>query len=238
MLFINYKGNTPQQRFYNIGIKGNSKADKVGFVLPRQQGDLDLDGLVCNLKIENKETGFKDLINLNENVGYDEDTDSLMFGWEMTAKDTQHRTLDLQLEFLNGEEEIIFQTMIATIELGETIVVGETLPEKELSIIKQMELKIKELEQNPQPYRHHLVVKDDEGTTIMFDLVNYNSNKITNVFDLKGYIEKNNNPQYKAFAIVQDEHEGDVDLFAWDYVGGGFAVRFITQIVDDVVEKL
>lgn len=157
MLFIYYKGNTPQQRFYNIGVKGNSKADKIGFVLPRQQSDLDLDGLTCNLKIENKETGFKDLINLNENAGYDEDTDSLMFGWEMTAKDTQHRTLDLQLEFINGEDEIVFQTMIATIELGETIVAGETLPEKDLTAFKQMESKVVEHDQEIEELQNDVV---------------------------------------------------------------------------------
>ena len=78
MLFINYKGDTPQQRFYSLGVKGNHNANIVRFIVARQQADIDLTDYVCSLKIENKEVGFKDLVMLEL---VEENESELTFEW-------------------------------------------------------------------------------------------------------------------------------------------------------------
>lgn len=144
MLFINYKGNTPQQRYYSLGVKGDNKANSIKFVIPRQQADLDLSEYVCNLKVQNKTHEYADLIALQGAV--DLSTDTIEFVWEMTQKSTQYRNLELQLELV-GENGVVWQTLIVELELNETLPVGEQVSEKELSVIKQLELEIKELKQ-------------------------------------------------------------------------------------------
>ena len=145
MLFINYKGDTPQQRFYSLGVKGNHNANKIRFIVARQQADIDLSDYVCNLKIENKEVDFSDLVMLNL---VNQSSNELTFEWVMTNKDTQFRNLELQLEFLGGEEEnsVVWQTLIVGLELSDTLKVGDNQPsDKELSVLKQVEKKINDL---------------------------------------------------------------------------------------------
>ena len=144
MLFINYKNDTPQQRFYSLGVKGNNKSNKIVFVVARHQADVDLLDFACSLKVECKEHKYLDLIRLEGD--YDENSDTLVFEWLMPAKSTQYRNLEMQLEFLGGEDEIVWQTLIAEIELNETIKVGEVQDDKELSVLKQMEIKVEELD--------------------------------------------------------------------------------------------
>lgn len=147
MLFINYKGNIPQQRFYSFSVKGNHNANKVRFILARQQADIDLTNYVCNLKVESKEANYKDLIMLNL---VEESTSELVFEWTMTNKSTQFRNLELQLEFLSteNESEVVWQTMIVEFELSDTIKVGDEKPtDKELSVLKQLEESVVALEE-------------------------------------------------------------------------------------------
>lgn len=138
MLYINFKGNIPQQRFYSLGVQRNNKANKIRFILDKQQADLNLSDYVCSLKIENKESKYLDLIMLEK---VNETETELVYEWVMPLKSTQYRNLELQLEFL-GDEEIVWQTMIIGIELSDTIKVGETVDEKELSVLKQMEYQV------------------------------------------------------------------------------------------------
>lgn len=147
MLFINYKGDTPQQRFYTLGVKGNNKANKIKFVVARHQADIDLSGYVCNLKVQNKEHDWLDLIMLDGVVNTN--TDTIEYEWLMTSKSTQFRNLELQLEFIStdNEENVVFQTLICELELNETIKVGDEQPDdEELSALKQVEQEVKRVD--------------------------------------------------------------------------------------------
>ena len=155
MLVINYKGNTPQQRFYTCGVQGNNKANKIKFVVAKMQDGLDLSTFACNLKVENKDHDFSDLILLDGL--YDETTDTISFVWEITNKATQYKNLELQLEFL-GEGEIVWQTLIAEIELNATIKVGDNKPtDKELSVLKQLEIAEEQQNQAIEKNAHDIV---------------------------------------------------------------------------------
>ena len=138
MLVINYKGETPQQRFYTFAVKGNKDTNVIRFVVQRQQADVNLLDFTCSVKVQNKEHDYLDLIMLNP--VYDEASDTISYDWLLQQKTTQYRNLELQLEFVGGSNgEAVWQTLIAEIELNETIKVGEYVDDKELSVLKQME---------------------------------------------------------------------------------------------------
>ena len=119
MLFINYKGTIPQQRNYSYAVKGNNKSNIIKFMVERYQEDLDLRDFNCYLKLENKEAGYYDKIKLENVVS---SSDFLTIAWEMTRKSTHYRNLDIQLQFeSNDEDDIVFQTLIASLEFNGNI---------------------------------------------------------------------------------------------------------------------
>lgn len=160
MLFINYKGDTPQQRFYSLGVKGNHNANIVRFIVARQQADIDLTDYVCNLKVQNKEHDYLDLIMLNGE--YDEASDTISFEWLLPRKSTQYRNLELQLEFLASDEDIVWQTLIVELELNDTIKVGDEVDDKELSVIKEMEKEVADLQIEVDTIINNKVLKEVE----------------------------------------------------------------------------
>lgn len=142
MLVINYKGKTPQQPFYSIGVKGNNKANKICFIFNAIQQDIDLRELQPYLKVQNKEHSYLDKIKLEE-VQKSYDDTILETIWEMTKKSTQYRNLELQLQFQSdNSDEIVWQTQIVEIELSETINADEEASEKNPTIINQLEKEV------------------------------------------------------------------------------------------------
>lgn len=145
MLVINYKGNTPQQRFYNFGVQGNDKSNIITFVVGRHQPSVDLLPFACNLKLVGKGSEYKDYINL---VGeYDENSDTISFEWLMTLKSTEYRNLEMQLEFIGDNGEIIWQTLIVGLELSDEIIVDKkAIGEKDATLIDQLSARVGELD--------------------------------------------------------------------------------------------
>ena len=142
MLVINYKGITPQQRFYSIGVQGDSKANTIRFAIESQQGDLDISSVnfIPYLKVVSKEGGYADKIRLSWNG----DTDEIYtyFEWEMTRKSTHYRNLELQLQLENEEEDIIFQSQIVEIELSGTLDVDNEISEEYPSELQRLEKEV------------------------------------------------------------------------------------------------
>lgn len=212
MLYINFKGNTPQQRFYTLGVQRNNKANKIRFILEKQQADLNLSDYICNLKIESKENEYLDLIMLEK---VSETETELVYEWVMPLKSTQYRNLELQLEFL-GEEEIVWQTMIFGIELSDTIKVGDTVDDKKLSVLKQMEYQV---DKNKKDIAN---LKDEvkEAKEIVIgdpnDYLNENGlNKIIRVEDENGSVEKSymiDKTVVPSTLVVCEQHREENDF--------------------------
>ena len=66
MLVINFKGITPQQRFYSYAVQGNNKSNIIRFVVEQDQENEDLHTMSCYLKVANKEHNYIDKIKLSE----------------------------------------------------------------------------------------------------------------------------------------------------------------------------
>ena len=135
MLVINYKNNTPQQKYYAVGVKKNNNANKVKFVLKANQDGIDLQNLTPYLKLQNKEHTYLDKIEL-ETI-YKSANGIIEITWLMTRKSMQHRYLEAQLVFEDNEEDIVWQTLIVELELNETIDADEEISEANPTILQQ-----------------------------------------------------------------------------------------------------
>ena len=198
MLVINHKGNTPQQRFYSISVKGNNNANKIRFVVNANQSDVNLVNYVCNLKVQNKEHDYLDLIILEGE--YDENLDILSFDWLMPRKSTEYRNLELQLEFIGDTEDIVWQTLIVELELSDTIKVGETATDKELSAIKQMEQKVVGLDNEVEELKEE--VKDAKEIIIDNPSDYLNENGLDKIIRVR-----ENGSVEKSYLIDKIHHE-------------------------------
>lgn len=142
MLVINFKGKTPQQNFYSIGVKDNNKANKIMFVLSAYQQDVNLGEYTPYLKVQSKEHDYIDKIVLESTKDVISD-DILNIVWTLTSKSTQYRNLELQLQFQSdNNDEVVWQTMIVEIELSETIKADKEVNEKYPTELAQLEKEV------------------------------------------------------------------------------------------------
>ena len=136
MLVINYKGNKPQQRFYTLGVKDNNNANKIRFVLDVAQEDLTLREYHWYLKVRNKEHAYEDKILLDD---VNNDNGLIELDWVLTRKSTQFRNIELQLEYHNANDDVVWQTMIIEVELNENINADKEISERYPTELEQME---------------------------------------------------------------------------------------------------
>lgn len=159
MLVINYKGITPQQRFYSHAVKGNNNANDIKFIVERYQNDLDLASLTPYLKVSSKCENYFDKIALTLTLTYDDDFVYLV--WTMTSKSTHYRNLELQLQFQSDDsDDVVFQTQIVELELNETINADKKISEGYPTVLSQLEKMIKEIEANAEKITSMTYVND------------------------------------------------------------------------------
>lgn len=158
MLVINYKGITPQQRFYSHAVKGNNNANEIKFIVERYQNDLDLASLTPYLKVSNKCENYFDKIALS----LTSDDDFVYLVWTMTSKSTQYRNLELQLQFQSVE--VVFQTQIVELELNETIPAEKHIEEEHPTAIKQIEDELDDHEKRIEQLEEDVEGKVDKTT--------------------------------------------------------------------------
>lgn len=157
MLIINFKGNTPQTRFNSVGVKGNNASNKISFLIEKQQQEIDLSEFNAYLKVQNKEHDFLDKILLTQTS----DSDYVYLTWEITRKSTHYRNLELQIVFEGYNADIVWQTLMFEIELGETIKVDETISEEYPTIIEQLERIVGSFEARLKYLENNAVEKSD-----------------------------------------------------------------------------
>ena len=143
MLSVNYKFDTPQQRFYSTGVKGDNKANKIRFIVPIQQKNIKLSlDYTPYLKLQNKDRNFFDKIEMVDKVF---DNDFIYLTWLITRKSTQHKHLEFQLIFENTNEDIVFQTLIAELEMNDFINADHEIAERYPSILMSLQKQINDI---------------------------------------------------------------------------------------------
>ncbi len=145
MLVIYFKGITPQQRFYSIGVQGNNKSNVIQFVLEKEQANivLDVDNII--LKVRNEAKDYIDKIPLPC-----VEEDGIIYAtWEIESKSTQYRNLEVQLQFereQNDDNNVIWQTQIVGLELNDTINADKEIERLYPSELKRLEDEIERVD--------------------------------------------------------------------------------------------
>ena len=147
MLFINYKGNTPQQRFYTIGVQDNNKSNRITFIIEQQQSDLVLDneGYKPYIKVCNRESGYFDKITPTEYNFVDGNCEIV---WNIEKKSTQYRNLEVQIVFEEMGGDVVWQTLIVELEFGGTIKADEEIEKEYPSILQDLEKEIEDVKKD------------------------------------------------------------------------------------------
>jgi len=122
---------------YRFSVIGNSNVDKVDLVSHFIQY---ADGYSIYLKVRSEEENYVDKIAIaSEDISVDEDV--LVCRWTMGAVSTQCKKLYLQLQF-EKDEDIIAQSRIVSVVLGDTINVDELIPVVYPQILKEIQNQI------------------------------------------------------------------------------------------------
>lgn len=164
MLFINYKGNTPQQRFYTIGVQDNNKSNRITFIIEQQQSDLVLDneGYKPYIKVCNRESGYFDKITPNE---YDFVDGNCEIVWNIERKSTQYRNLEVQIVFEEMGGDVVWQTLIVELEFGGTIKADEEIEKEYPTILQDLEKEVEEVKKDTKNEVLSKVVWEYNSTT-------------------------------------------------------------------------
>ena len=143
MLIINYKGNTPQHRFYSVGVRGENKSNKIRFIVPIQQKDVVLSvDYTAYLKLRDKDHCYYDKIELVDKV-YDENF--IYLTWLITRKSTNYKHLDLQLQFENTDNDVVLETLIAELEMNDFINADKEIEEQYPSVLMSLQKQINDI---------------------------------------------------------------------------------------------
>ena len=240
MLVINYKNNTPQQKYYAVGVKQNNNANKIKFVLKANQDGIDLQNLTPYLKLQNKEHTYLDKIEL-ETI-YKSANGIIEITWLMTRKSMEYRYLEAQLVFEDNEEDIVWQTLIVELELNETINADEEISDKNPTILQQLQGEVKDVASMRDVLKNIKYEYDEEHDTsrltmprgiLPLRIVN-NPNGDIYYFDYgtKKIIEENGNNQVGViliwdsvvyldfyYDVAWEYHESEHEQYAIDYMG-------------------
>jgi len=185
MLIINYKGITPQNRYYSLGVKQNNNADRIRFILDVLQEDIDLSDCQAYLKVQNKEHTYIDKIMLTAYF----DNDNVQLDWVLTRKSTQFRNLELQIEFKNSDDDVVWQTLIVELELNDTIKADEEISERYPTELEQLETKVEGYDDRIENLEQNALVKSD----IVDNLESNESDKVLSAKQGKALNDKINN---------------------------------------------
>lgn len=209
MLVINYKGITPQQRFYSHAVKGNNNANEIKFIVERYQNDLDLASLTPYLKVSSKCENYFDKISLT----LTNDDDFVYLVWTMTRKSTHYRNLELQLQFQSDDsDDVVFQTQIVELELNETINADKEISEEYPTILSQLEKMIKEIEANAEKITSMTYVND--VLTINIQTAKGESRSVNVIIPTSNKVEKTSSAK-KVYGTDEQGNQVvyDVDSF-------------------------
>lgn len=141
MLSISFKGNTPQNRFFKISVIGNNITDKIKFIIPAVQNDVDLTYFNPYIKVQSAGGTYLDKISTGAFMTREIKDDSIEIVWTMTRKSLTCRNINVQLQFEDLEQDDIpvWQSAIMGFEVENTIPADEEISEENPTIIQELE---------------------------------------------------------------------------------------------------
>lgn len=136
MLVIIYNGNKPIGTNFKYSVQFNNKYDIVRVILNNQPFDF-FDNFKTYVKFQNAEDDYYDRV-LIDNPTYDDESAWWYVDFELKAQQTSHKFVDFQLSIEDANDEIVWGTQVARIEIANGIDADTQVADQYPSIIQYL----------------------------------------------------------------------------------------------------
>lgn len=144
---IEFKGNNPPIKSYNFGVMGNNAAEVIDFVLDSKQLDMDLTKFKAYVKSASPTLSFADKQKLKiEDAG----AGKIKLSWKLMRKHTRNHSINVQLQFEDYKNDIVWQTIAITFHFGKTIEADKEIENQQPSVIQDLCKRVSDLEEKTE----------------------------------------------------------------------------------------
>ena len=141
---ILFNGERPTQKVYFYSVQDNNNADELVFVIAKEQEDISL-SMAYTPYIKIQDAG-KSYIDKDVFDSIEENETQFALHYFLKRKSTQFRTLQLQVQFEESEEDVVWQTEIVNLNLFNTIKADAFIENNNASVINELLHRVEELE--------------------------------------------------------------------------------------------
>lgn len=140
---LNFCGDSPQQKYFRIGVVGNNLVDELIMSLDRKQGDISLADFKPFIKIVSYDLSFADKTQ-HFIFDTDSDPDKVIIYYKFPEKVTRQHNVDMQLLFQkpDGDDTIVWQSEIFNVTFEESVnadgVIAQEYPDALLDLEKRV----------------------------------------------------------------------------------------------------
>lgn len=139
---IEYDGIVSESGRYKYAVKQNNKSNIIIFKFKKQQEGIILDpNKHFYVKVRNSGKTFTDK---DPNVVITSTETDILVSWTMLRKATQFKNIDIQLQYEDTENDIIWQSAIVNLDLFDTIPADKEIEDKYPSILMKLKQQIDE----------------------------------------------------------------------------------------------
>lgn len=175
---INHSGIVAEQERYKYAVKANNKSNIIIFKFSKEQDSIILDpDKHFYVKVQNSGKTFTDK---DPNVVVTSDANNVFISWTMLRKVTAYKNIDVQVQYEDADEDIVWQSAIVNIDLFQTIPADKEIEDKYPSILMahqqkldEFERRIKTLEDAPAPtHEWGQITGDIHNQTDLMEIIN------------------------------------------------------------------
>lgn len=143
---LNFCGNSPQQKYFRIGVVGNNLVDDLVLSLDNRQGDILLSEFKPFIKIVNGDMSFADK---TQNFTFiTDDPDKVEIYYKFPDKVTKQYNVDMQLLFQKSvaDDTIVWQSEAFNITFEMSLPVTDTIARDYPDVLQDLETRVGSLE--------------------------------------------------------------------------------------------
>ena len=146
---INHTGIVAEQPRYKYAVKQNNKSNIIIFKFSKQQDSIVLDpNKHFYVKVRNSGRTFTDK---DPNVVVTSTDKDVIISWTMLRKVTQFKDIDVQVQYEDTQNDIVWQSAMVNINLFDNIPADQEIEDLYPSILMKLQKQIDELKVNIQP---------------------------------------------------------------------------------------
>lgn len=140
---VKYKGIVAECSKFKYCVKNNNKANIIIFKIEKKQETITLDTRNrFYIKVQNS---YKTYIDKDPKVSLTEDETYIYVSWQMLVKATRHKSIDLQVQYEDANNSIVWQTAMINVDLHGTIEADKEIENVYPNILMDLQKQINDL---------------------------------------------------------------------------------------------